>query len=84
MTPKDLLKRVRERPFRPFRLVLSEGTPYEVRHPEQIMVARDSAVIGLPGSEQDLFETTVLVDLFHIVRLEPISATTVTGNGQGA
>jgi hypothetical protein len=36
------------------------------------MVARDSAVIGLEGkAEQDFYETTVLVDLLHVVRLEP-------------
>jgi hypothetical protein len=59
----------------PFRLVLTEGTGYEVRHPEQIMLARDSVVVGVPGrnGEEDFFETTVLVDLFHIVKLEPIT-----------
>ena len=40
------------------------------------MLARNSVVIGVPGQngEEDFFETTVLVDLFHIVKLEPISA----------
>ena len=79
MTRSDLLKRIKQRPFFPFRLVLTEGTSYEVRHPEQIMVARDSAVIGLPSQpEQDFFETTVLVDLFHVVRLEPMPAGAAT------
>ena len=71
MTRKDLAQRVRQRPFVPFRLVLSEGTPYEIRHPEQLMLARDSVVIGVPGESEDFFETTILVDLWHIVRLEP-------------
>jgi hypothetical protein len=78
MTRKDLANRVKERPFVPFRLVLTEGTRYDVRHPEQIMVARDSTVIGLPSAsdEEDFFETTVLADLFHVVRLEPLPART--------
>jgi hypothetical protein len=78
MTRKDLANRVKERPFVPFRLVLTEGTSYDVRHPEQIMVARDSIVIGLPSAseEEDFFETTVLADLFHVVRLEPLPART--------
>ena len=74
MTRTDLANRVKQRPFVPFRLVLTEGSTYEIRHPEQIMLARDSAVIGLPGPEEDFFDTTVLVDLFHIVRLEPIAS----------
>jgi hypothetical protein len=83
MTRVDLLRRVRQRPFSPFRLVLTEGTGYDVRHPEQIMVARDSAVLGVPGEpDQDFFETTVLVDLLHVVRLEPLPAAQTTGNGQ--
>ena len=72
MSRNDLLKRVKQRPFAPFRLVLTEGAPHDVRHPEQIMVARDSAVIGLEGkADQDFYETTVLVELFQVVRLEP-------------
>jgi hypothetical protein len=63
----------------PFRLVLTEGSAYEVRHPEQIMLARNLAVIGIPAptGEEDFFETTVLVDLFHIVKLEPLAASAV-------
>jgi hypothetical protein len=48
------------------------------------MVARHSAVIGLNGEqEQSFFETTVLVDLLHIVRLEPLeSQASAKGNGE--
>jgi hypothetical protein len=63
-------------------LLVSEGGAYDIRHPEQIMVARDSAVIGLEGGpEQDFYDTTVLVDLLHIVRLEPLSAAAQSGDG---
>ncbi len=37
------------------------------------MVTRNSAVIGLPGEqEQDFYETPVLIDLPHVVHLEPL------------
>ena len=80
MTRHDLAKRVKQRPFVPFRLVLAEGTAYEVRHPEQIMLARDSVVIGVPAQagEEGFFETTVLVDVFHIFKLEPLPAQTAS------
>jgi hypothetical protein len=75
MTRTDLLKRLKQKPFAPFRLIVSEGAAYDIRHPEQVMLARDSAVIGLRGEqEQEFFESTVLVDLFHIIRLEPLEA----------
>jgi hypothetical protein len=83
MSRTDLLRRVRQRPFSPFRLIVSEGAAYDIRHPEQVMVARDSAVIGVEGGqEQDFYETTVLVDLLHVVRLEPLAVTTGPGNGE--
>lgn len=72
MTARDLSKRVKKKPFTPFRLIVSEGAAYEVRHPEQIMVTRDSVVIGIPGESEDFYETSDLVDLIHVVRLEPL------------
>ena len=74
MDPKELAGAVRRRPFTPFRLTLTEGSTYDVRHPEQLMLARASVVIGVPDQtgKEDFFETTVLVDLFHVVRLEPL------------
>jgi hypothetical protein len=83
MSRKDILQRARQRPFVPFRVVLSEGTKYDVRHPDFIMVGRDSVVIGLPGEqEQEFYEATVLIDLFHIVQLEPLQAASASGTGK--
>ena len=83
MSPRDLIKRVRRRPFIPFRMVVSEDGTYDVRHPEQVLVTRDTAVIGIPGDQEDeFFETSVLVDLLHVVRLEPLEAAKPSGNGQ--
>jgi hypothetical protein len=82
MTRSDLARRVKQRPFVPFRLVMPD-TAYEIRHPDFIMIGRDSVVIGLPGEpEQDFYETSVLVDLFHILRLEPIP-TQAAASAQG-
>ena len=42
MRPEDLLEWVRAKPFRPFRIVLNSGRPYEIRHPEMLRVGRTS------------------------------------------
>jgi hypothetical protein len=69
MHPDDLLARVRARPFVPFRLVVSEGGSYEVRHPDMIVVARRHVVVGVPAQDnQNIAETTHLVALIHVVR----------------
>jgi len=73
MTRNDLAKRVKQRPFIPFRVVLTEGPPYEVCRPDFVMIGRDNVTIGLPGEqEQEFFESFVVVDLLHVVKLEPI------------
>jgi hypothetical protein len=77
MTPREILKVVRRKPFVPFRLTSTEGSTYEVRHPEFCLVSRDSVIIGLPTTDPDSFaETTVIVDVAHVVKLEPIGAAT--------
>jgi len=74
MDPQELVGAVRRRPFTPFRLTLTEGSTYDVRHPEFCMVGRRSAIIGLaPLDEtQQLFDHSVTLDLLHIVKLEPL------------
>ena len=86
MTRSDLLARVRQKPFRSFRLIVSEGGVYDVRHPEAVMVARDHAIVGVSKDpEQDFYDSTVLIDLIHVVRLEALEAATPAGgNGAGA
>jgi hypothetical protein len=74
MPPQELLQAVRRRPFSAFRLHVSDGTTYEIRHPELLMVAVASAVVGLPSANQPppAVERYEIVNLRHIVRLEPL------------
>ena len=37
-----------KRPFEPFRIEVSDGTVYEIRHPELVMVGLGSLIIGIP------------------------------------
>jgi hypothetical protein len=74
MAPEELLAALRERPFQPFRINLTDGRTLDVRHPEMVLAGRRSAVIGLPapGETEPLYDRRITVDLLHIVRLEPI------------
>lgn len=74
MAPEELLTLIRERPFQPFRIALTDGWTFEVRHPEMVMPSRGSAVIGLPaqGDTELFYERRITVDLLHMVNVEPI------------
>jgi hypothetical protein len=87
MRPDDINKVLRRQPFQPFRVHLSNGQTFEIRHPELALVGRSTMVIGLPAPDlppttYDLFE---IIALMHINRLEPLpAATPSTTNGTGA
>jgi hypothetical protein len=74
MPPDDLAAAIDRRPFAPFRLHLSDGTAYEVRHPEMVLLGRRSAVIGISEeiNGRPMYDRHVTVALLHIVRLEPL------------
>jgi len=75
MTPEELRDSARQKPFEPFRIVLTDGEGYDVRHPDLIMVGQRTAFVGLTGDPgQTFFERAVKVDLLHISRIEPLGA----------
>ena len=86
MAPEELRSAVKQQPFEPFRIVLTDGEAYEVRHPDLLWVGQRTAYVGLTGQPgQTYFERSVRVDLLHISRIEPISAAhPPTGNGPAA
>ena len=47
MTSEELQTKARRQLFEPFRVTLTTGASYEIRHPDLIMVGRRSAVIGV-------------------------------------
>ena len=68
MRPQDLLEFTRRRPFAPFRICMTDGRSYDVRHPDQVIVLRSRAVVGIGGN--GVAESVVDVALVHVVRLE--------------
>lgn len=79
MQPVELLQRLRAQPFRPFRLVMADGTSYDIRRRDFLMVDLGSAVIGMPADEnEDLYQVTHQISLQHVIRLEPLEEPAVT------
>jgi len=77
MEAEELLLMVRQRPFEPFRLCVSDGTAYEVRHPDQIIVSKRTSHVGLGGNGDRPFPRIAIVSNVHSTRIEPID-----GNGR--
>jgi hypothetical protein len=73
MWPEDIRGFLERRPFQPFRLTLTDGRTYEVRHPELAMVGRSTVAIGLPAPDdpQPVYDRLATVSLLHIMQIQP-------------
>jgi hypothetical protein len=77
MRPGDIRTFLQHQPFQPFRITLTDGRTYEVRHPEPAMVGRSSLVIGLPavGDSEPVYDRFVTVSLLHVMQMGPMETT---------
>ena len=73
MRPDDVRDFVNKRPFQPFRITLTDGRSYEVRHPELAMVGRSEILIGVPAPDESepVYDRLVTVSLIYIMQIEP-------------
>jgi hypothetical protein len=81
--PEDIQARLREKPFRPLRIRVSEGLQYDIHHPDLVFVGSRDLMIGFPGPDSpSIYDRVTRVALVHVVALEDIPATAPPGNGQ--
>lgn len=75
MRPDDLLELLRAAPFEPFRIHLSDGAVFEIRHPDMAIVQRSKVTIAVPGPKRPdgPAERTVNCALVHITRTEMLN-----------
>ena len=69
-TFRDLLA---ARPFKPFRLVMSSGQTYEVRHPEMAWLTRTSILVGIDVADDGVPAEFKICSLLHVTAVEPLN-----------
>ena len=76
MDRAELQRLLRQRPFQPFRVVLSDGRTYEVRNPRMNLLAESFIKIGIPHASlpEPVCDHTEYVRLEEIAYTEPLSA----------
>ena len=74
MRPEDILAFLRARPFEPFRIHMSDGSTFDIGHPELALVERSKVIVGVPGPRgpEGPLERTVFCALLHITRAEKV------------
>ena len=71
MRAEELRQLLDRRPFVPIRLYFTDGTTYDIRHPEMALLTRSTVEIGLPKDQASkIADRVVYCTLLHIVRVE--------------
>ena len=73
---KEILNR---RPFEPFRITMSSGTVFEVRHPEMAALAKSRMMVVLPEADGSPSERVEYLSYLHIAHIQ-----TLEHSGQAA
>ncbi len=85
MRAEEIAQLLRRRPFQPFRLHVTTGQTYDIRHPEFIIVQRQSAEVGLdPDPRTGVVDRVEYLSLLHIVRIENLDAPVPPARGNDA
>jgi hypothetical protein len=72
-TAEEIQARLREQPFRPLRIIASEGLRFDIQHPDLVFVGRRDLMIGTPDPKTpSIYNRILRVALVHIVALEDL------------
>lgn len=73
----ELRETLAKAPFQPFRIHLTDGRSFDIRHREFAGLTRHSIFVGEPSGDDEVPDRMIQCDLLHVVSIEPI-------NGQSA
>lgn len=79
-TFRDLLA---QKPFRPFRLVMSSGHTYDVRHPEIAMLTKSDLLVGTDLGDDGVPARFKICSLLHVTSIEPLASGTSAPRDNG-
>jgi hypothetical protein len=80
--PEEIQARLRERPFRPLRFIVSEGLRYDINHPDLVLVGERDLMIGFASAARPtVYNRVIRVALVHLFGMEDLPARTPSANG---
>jgi hypothetical protein len=72
MTVRDFKDLLDSEPFQPFRVVMSSGDAYEVRHPEMAWLTRTNLFVGIDADSDGVPGRAKMCSLLHVTVVEPL------------
>jgi hypothetical protein len=81
MRHNDVSEQLQRRPFQPFRLHLTDGTVFDVSHPEGAILGHGAVTLALPPALG--LHRQAVIDLLHVIWLELLVPETLPGTDGG-
>ena len=75
MTVQTFYDLLHQKPFQSFRLIMSSGESYDVRHPEMAMLTRSDILVGIGDTRDGIPSRFKICSLLHVTAIEPLDAT---------
>jgi hypothetical protein len=72
MTLQNFREVLSRKPFVPFRVTMSSGEKYEVRHPEMAWLTRTCLMVGTGDFKDGVPEEFRICSLLHVATIESI------------
>jgi hypothetical protein len=73
MTVQTFQEILSNRPFEPFRLVMSSGQSYDVRHPEMAFLTKTDILVGIGDTDGGVPAAFKICSLLHVTAIEPLA-----------
>jgi hypothetical protein len=74
MTVQTFRELLTQQPFHPFRLVMSSGQTYDVRHPEMAMLTKSDILVGVDETDEGVPAEFKICSLLHVSAIEPLNS----------
>ncbi len=71
-TASQIRERLEERPFRPFRIKMSNGETHDIRNHDAAWVLRNAVQIGLDPDDEGFVLKTRRCAILHIASIEDV------------
>jgi hypothetical protein len=72
ITSEQIRELLRPKPFKPFRICLSDGSSYDVTNHDMAMVGRNTVEVGVQPDAQGFAAYFARCSILHITKLEDL------------
>lgn len=74
-SPEAIKSRLNEKPFRPLRIIASEGRTFDIFQPDLVWVGWNDLQVGFASPDHPtIYDRTVRIAMSHVVGIEDLPA----------